>query len=232
MNQYTERVADSIMERTRNRPIPSKKISEYEALCISALLLISGCIFLSINGTTPLILGIINVILYNVIYTHLKKRTILSIIPGALVGAIPPAIGFSSGGGTLLHHNILMFSAFMFLWQLPHFWLIVIKYGVQYKAAGFATISKYLNNNQIRFMVFFWVVFSTSFLFLYFLVSEALNKNVFVLFLLLNIIFIFFFYRLLFQKREPQVRPASGSTQTAVDQRRHSSCGTHLSCDG
>jgi protoheme IX farnesyltransferase len=50
LNQYTERIADSMMERTRNRPIPSKKISERSALCIASLLLFSGCIFLYING--------------------------------------------------------------------------------------------------------------------------------------------------------------------------------------
>lgn len=95
LNQYTERFADSMMERTRNRPIPSKRISETMALFISSILLILGCLFLYFNGLTPLILGILNVLLYNLLYTYLKKKTIFSIIPGALVGAVPPLIGFS-----------------------------------------------------------------------------------------------------------------------------------------
>jgi heme o synthase len=202
LNQYTEKIADSIMDRTRNRPIPSKRISEKTALLISSLLLLSGFIFLSLNGITPLLLGFFNVLMYNLVYTRLKKITVLSIIPGAVVGAIPPMIGFSSAGGSLMHLYNIAFALFMFLWQLPHFWLIVIKYGKEYKAAGFATISKYLNENQIKYLIFFWVLFSTGFLFLFFTLTDAFNTNLFVLLSLFNIIFIFFFYRLLFLKKE------------------------------
>ena len=201
INQYTERITDSVMERTRNRPIPSKKISEKRAILIGSFLLISGCVFLYNNGITPFLLGVLNVILYNLIYTTLKKTTILSIIPGALVGAIPPMIGFSSAGGTLLHQNIIAFSAFMFLWQLPHFWLIIIKYGKEYKDAGFATISNYLNEIQIRHLVFFWVLVSTGFLLFFCFLADALDKSIFIFLSLLNLTFIFFFYRMLFLKK-------------------------------
>jgi protoheme IX farnesyltransferase len=203
LNQYTERMADSVMERTRNRPIPSEKIPGKTAARIASLLLLSGCIFLCYNGITPLLLGMFNVVLYNVVYTTLKKTTILSIIPGALVGAIPPIIGFSSAGGTLFHLNIIAFSVFMFLWQLPHFWLIIIKYGKEYKAAGFATISKYLNETQIKYLVFFWVLFSTVFLLLFCVLADSLNKDLIVLLSAVNIAFISFFYRMLFLKKEP-----------------------------
>ncbi len=203
LNQYTERIADSIMERTKSRPIPSKKISEKTALRISVFLLLSGSIFLYFNGLSSFLLGVLNVLLYNFFYTRLKKTTILSIIPGALVGAIPPMIGFSSAGGTLSNPSIILFSSFMFVWQLPHFWLIIIKYGNEYKAAGFASISKYLSEIQIRSLVFFWVLISTGFLFLFFIPSDSFNKNVFLLISLLNLTFIFFFYRLLFVKKNP-----------------------------
>jgi protoheme IX farnesyltransferase len=202
LNQYTEREADSIMERTRNRPVPSKMISEKRAVWISVMLLISGGILLYFNGLIPFFLGFFNVLLYNLIYTRLKKTTILAIIPGALVGAIPPMIGFSSAGGPLIHQYNIAFSAFMFLWQLPHFWLIIIKYGKEYRAAGFATISKYLSDLQIKYLVFFWVLLSCAFLFLFFILTDALNRNMFLLLSFLNLFFIFFFYRLLFVKKE------------------------------
>jgi protoheme IX farnesyltransferase len=201
LNQYTERVTDSIMDRTKNRPIPSKKISEKIVLWISSLLLLSGFIFLSFNGTIPLLLALLTVLLYNLVYTRLKKVTVLSILPGALVGAFPPLIGFSSAGGTLLHNNIIAFSAFMFIWQLPHFWLIIIKYEKEYKVAGFATISKYLTEIQIRYLVFLWVLFSTCFIFLFFILTDAINKNMFIILAIMNLSFIFFFYRLLFAKK-------------------------------
>jgi heme o synthase len=200
LNQYTERRSDALMERTKNRPVPSKKIAERRALQIAAFLLFSGSLFLLINGITPLLLGILNVLLYNFFYTGLKKLTILALIPGALVGAIPPIIGYTSAGGEIFSKSILAFSVFMFLWQLPHFWLIIIKYGEEYKSAGFATIFKYLNENQIRYLVFFWILFSTGFLF--FILAGTIEKFMSICLALLNLTFIFFFYRLLFLKKE------------------------------
>jgi heme o synthase len=200
LNQYTERRSDSLMERTKNRPVPSKRISEKRALLIASLLLFSGSAFLILNGITPFLLGILTVLLYNFFYTRLKKLTILSIIPGALVGAIPPMIGYSSAGGDIFNKSIIAFSVFMFVWQLPHFWLIILKYGEEYKSAGFATISKYLSEIQIRYLVFFWVLFSTVFLF--FILAGTIDRIMFICLAVLNLTFIFFFYRLLFQKKE------------------------------
>lgn len=204
LNQYTERVADSLMERTRNRPIPSGKISESRALVIFFLLFISGGFFLYNNGLTPLLLGMVNVLLYNLIYTYLKKKTIWSIVPGALVGAMPPLIGFTSAGGSVLNYNILVFSFFMFLWQLPHFWLILIKYGKEYKTAGFATISNYLNQIQIKYLVFLWVVLSTGFILFAGRLFAELNPKMFIVLSIINLVFIYFFYRMLFMKKESQ----------------------------
>lgn len=199
LNQYTERAADSLMERTRTRPLPSGKISVKNTLILSVLFLISGSILLIMNGIVPLLLGISTVVLYNVVYTRLKMKTILSIIPGALVGAIPPLIGYSSSGNSVYSQEIMAFSLFMFLWQLPHFWLILIRHDKDYSAAGFATISKYLNDLQIRYLIFFWVLLTSAFILFYFILNETLNKNIFMGISLLNLTFIFLFHRLLFR---------------------------------
>lgn len=200
LNQYTERAADSLMERTRSRPLPSGKISIRNTLFLSVLFFITGSILLLINGIIPLALGLFTVLIYNVVYTRLKMKTILSIIPGALVGAIPPLIGYSSAGNSFYNHEIIAFSLFMFLWQLPHFWLILIRHGKDYSAAGFATISRYLNELQIRYLVFFWVLLTSAFITTYFILAETLNKNIFISTSLLNLAFIFLFHRLLFRK--------------------------------
>jgi heme o synthase len=201
LNQYTERREDLIMERTKDRPIPSKKISKRKALLVSTLLLLAGSIILYNNGFTPFLIGIFTVVLYNFIYTNLKKSTFLSIIPGAIVGALPPMIGYSSAGGTLQNHNIIAFSLFMFLWQLPHFWLIIIKYANDYKEAGFITISKYLNEIQIKYLVFFWVIATSFLVFLFFMYTHAINKLVLILITLLNLSFILLFYKLIFGEK-------------------------------
>jgi len=201
LNQYTERLSDGLMERTRYRPVPSKRISERAALGISIILIVSGALLLYRNGIMPLLLGLVNVFMYNLVYTRLKKKSLFSIIPGALVGAIPPIIGFSSSGGSLNHPYILAFSTFMFLWQLPHFWLLLIKYGNEYNAAGFATLSNVLAESEIRQLVFVWVVFSTSLLLIFFALADSLSSGIFVPTALLNILFIFLFHRLLFRKK-------------------------------
>jgi heme o synthase len=198
LNQYTERETDSLMERTHNRPIPAKEISASGALVVAVVLIISGCTLLFFNGVIPMLTGIACMLMYNFVYTSLKKRTILSIIPGALVGALPPLIGFSSAGGSLTHKMIIAFSLFMFLWQIPHFWLILMKYGREYKAAGLSTITTFLSDGQVRYLVFFWVLFSSLFITFFFIFAVTLGRYFFMLPLILNSIFICFFYRLLF----------------------------------
>jgi len=195
------------MERTKGRPIPSERISAPAALQIALILLASGSLLLYFIGLLPFLLGIFNVALYNFVYTSLKKKSVLSIIPGALVGAIPPMIGYSSAGGTLLNLNIIVFASFMFLWQLPHFWLIIIKYGREYKSAGFATISNYLNEKQIRNLVFTWVLSSSFLLIAFFIHNEPFSKNILIIISALNVAFIAIFYRTLFsEKRQGDIK--------------------------
>jgi len=92
----------------------------------------------------------------------------------------------------------------MFLWQLPHFWLILIKYGKEYKTAGFATISNYLNQIQIKYLVFFWVILSTGFILFSGRLYVELNQKMFIVLSILNLVFIYFFYRMLFMKKGSQ----------------------------
>jgi protoheme IX farnesyltransferase len=199
LNQYNERMQDSMMERTKNRPLPAKTISEKSAFIISLLFLLTGSILLVITGIIPLTLGILNIILYNYLYTSLKKITVLAIVPGALVGAVVPLIGFYSAGACSLNGYITIFSIFMFLWQFPHFWLILVRYGEEYKAAGFPTILKYLNRKKLKYLVFTWILGTTCFLFLS--GSGLFSAKIRLILIILNLIFIFLFYRALFLKK-------------------------------
>lgn len=200
LNQYMEREYDAVMERTKSRPIPLNRIHYKIALRTAIFLMISGGGFLILNGLVPAIIGAFNVFIYNFVYTRLKRITPLSIIPGAFVGAIPPLIGYFSAGPSTLQTEIVLFSSFMFLWQLPHFWLIIIKYGEEYKRAGFFTIYQFLNEKQIRYLIFFWVLFSTIFLFLFSIFGFGFNKYLTIILIQFNLIFILLFYRALFIK--------------------------------
>jgi protoheme IX farnesyltransferase len=204
MNQYTEIRFDALMGRTMQRPLPGGKINPKTALLIAGGLFCPGIFFLSLTGLISTLLGVFTILLYNVIYTNLKRVTPLAIIPGALVGAVPPLIGFEAAGGSVPGYGIILFSGFMFLWQLPHFWLILLKYHEEYERAGFVTISHLMTENQIRILVFVWVLFSTMLLILFSVTGITFNRHISAFLIPLNIIFISAFHYLLFRKSEKE----------------------------
>jgi len=158
INHIQERNTDALMERTRNRPIPSKRISVRDASVISIFLIIVGSALLLFNGFIPLTLGLLNLFWYNVIYTPLKKVSQIAIIPGALVGAIPPAIGWTSAGGNIFDPQILVISFFFFIWQIPHFWLLLLLLGKDYEQAGFPTLTQVFDLKQLTRITFIWII--------------------------------------------------------------------------
>lgn len=170
INHIQERKTDLLMERTRNRPIPSNRISVRNALIISIFLVFSGSYLLLLNGIVPLILGLLNLFWYNIVYTPLKKVSQIAIIPGSLVGAIPPAIGWTSAGGNIFDPQILIISFFFFIWQIPHFWLLLLLLGKDYEQAGFPTLIRIFDLKQLSRITFIWIVATvvTSVLFPFF----------------------------------------------------------------
>ena len=76
-----------------------------------------------------------------------------------MVGSVPPLIGYASAGGTALNDKTLFFTACMFIWQIPHFWLLLMSYGKEYQDAGFKTIYDHMNYRQIRILTLSWIVF-------------------------------------------------------------------------
>jgi protoheme IX farnesyltransferase len=160
LNQYQERRNDQWMERTQVRPLPSKKLSPSTALKISIGLLLHGSILLYF-GTHPSALGcgLLAVIWYNGVYTFLKRRSAFAAIPGALVGAIPPVIGWISGKGFFsLDPQILVISFFFFLWQVPHFWLLLFKCGKDYEKAGLPSLTRIFTSLQLGRITFMWII--------------------------------------------------------------------------
>lgn len=193
LNQYTERDIDALMPRTAGRPLPSGRMTPPAALAVAVLLLVSGSLLLAGIGRLPFFLGMVNVLLYNVIYTGLKKRTTLAIVPGALVGAIPPVIGYTAAGGAMTDTVIMLFALFMFLWQMPHFWLLLVRYGSEYEKAGIKTLYSTMDGEKIKRLVFVWIIFSSLALWILAGIFMPLPAVAGVLLLILNIVFILLF---------------------------------------
>lgn len=158
LNEYQERNIDSKMLRTKNRPIPTGRISANNALLVSFVLILLGSGMLALHSTNVLLLGLFTLAWYNGIYTPLKQKSTIAIIPGSLVGALPPVIGWVASGGNIFDSQILAFASFMFVWQIPHFWLLILMYDDQYKEAGFPTLSKIFSLDQITKITFSWIV--------------------------------------------------------------------------
>ncbi len=159
INHYQERDRDALMERTRNRPIPSGRISPQGALLFAFILSAAGSwlLFLS-SGMLGMQLGLLALIWYNAIYTPLKKRTAFAVVPGAVIGSIPPLVGWVAAGGALADPRALFMAFFFFIWQVPHFWLLMLKYGEEYTAAGLPSITKIYSPAQIKRITFIWIV--------------------------------------------------------------------------
>jgi len=159
LNQYQERWNDQLMERTRGRPIPSKRLSPSTALRISIGLLLLGSVILFLNAHgSALVFGLFAVLWYNGVYTPLKRKSPFAAVPGALVGAVPPLIGWISGKGFFcLDPPILAISFFFFIWQVPHFWLLLLTTGRDYEKAGWPSLTRIFSSAQLRRMTFIWI---------------------------------------------------------------------------
>jgi protoheme IX farnesyltransferase len=163
LNQYQERQNDQWMERTQGRPIPSKKLSPSTALIISIGLLLLGSILLFFGAhRSALGLGLFAVLWYNGVYTFLKRKSAFAAIPGAVIGAIPPMIGWICGKGSLsFDPQILAISFFFFIWQVPHFWLLLLNFERDYEKAGFPSLTRIFNSAQLSRITFIWI-FATA----------------------------------------------------------------------
>src|SRR4030095_1425390 len=159
LNHWQERDTDALMHRTRFRPIPSGKIEPAGVLMIAVFLLILGSFVLAVTtNLTTLLVGLVTFVWYNGVYTPLKKKSAFAILPGAIVGALPPIAGWAAAGVDIFDYRVMIVAAYMFVWQIPHFWLLLLLYGEDYQRGGFPTLNTVFNNDQLKRITFAWLV--------------------------------------------------------------------------
>jgi protoheme IX farnesyltransferase len=159
LNQYQERSLDAGMERTRKRPLPSGIITPPQAMVFSLALILAGLALLAYaGGAKAAFLGLFALVWYNGLYTYLKKMTAFAAVPGAVVGMVPPAIGWVSAGGALFDPRIAAVCFIFFMWQIPHFWLLLLDHAEEYEQAGLPSLTRVMSRPQIGRVTFAWIV--------------------------------------------------------------------------
>ncbi len=136
LNQFLEREADALMQRTRHRPLPDGRMHPSEALLFGLLLTAGGLVVLTVevNGAATLVTAFIAAS-YLLLYTPLKQKTPLCGTVGAVPGALPPVIGWAAARGELGIGAWVLF-AILFLWQVPHTLAIARLYREDFAKAG------------------------------------------------------------------------------------------------
>jgi protoheme IX farnesyltransferase len=142
INQFQERQSDALMERTRNRPLPSGRLQPEEVLLFGVGLALAGLLYLSLMVRQPLAITTTGIALvsYVFLYTPLKRKTTLNTLVGAVAGALPPVIGWTAVTNSIDPAAAVLF-AVVFLWQVPHFLSIAWIYRGDYTRAGLRMVS-------------------------------------------------------------------------------------------
>jgi protoheme IX farnesyltransferase len=154
LNQVQEQKIDAHMPRTAGRPLPSGRISTLAALGFVGAMLFLGLSLLYLLGWSLFILGIAAVIFYNGLYTlWWKKHWAFGAVPGAIPGALPILMGHVAAQGKVFTPSGFYLFFILFFWQMPHFWVLALRYQKDYEQGGFPTLpvrhGEWVTLNQI-----------------------------------------------------------------------------------
>lgn len=164
INCWMERDIDGLMDRTKNRPLPSGRLKPGTALTMG-LTLIIGCLSTLFFITNPLtaLLGLIATVTYVFLYTPMKKKTSWALFAGAIPGAIPPLMGWTAVTNSFGPLGLVLF-AILFIWQLPHFLSISMYHARDYNKADFKIFPTQIGTQKTinRIAIYTFILFLTS----------------------------------------------------------------------
>ena len=152
INQAQEWQIDSRMPRTTTRPIPSGKITPTQAWIIGLGFVVLGILLGLLISPLVAAVGLVTVVLYNLLYTmYWKKKWAFGAVPGAIPGALPVVFGYAANTNHIFQPDIIYAFLILFLWQMPHFWSIAIRYKDDYKAGGIPVLPTVVGTNVTLF---------------------------------------------------------------------------------
>lgn len=154
LNQVQEYKLDQKMDRTRNRPIASGKIKPAAGLILAVTLIFVGAGLLTELSSTAGFVATASVVLYNGLYTMFwKPKWAFAAVPGAVPGALPITIGYAVNNPNIFNSESIYLFLIMFLWQMPHFWMIAIKFMDDYRKGGFPTLPVTVGVDRTLFQI-------------------------------------------------------------------------------
>ncbi|PWT74399.1 MAG: protoheme IX farnesyltransferase [Bacteroidetes bacterium] len=136
INQIVEKDTDAMMKRTASRPVASGRMSVEEATAFAVISGLGGTLLLWHFNFLTAALAAVSLFIYAFIYTPLKKISAISVLVGAVPGALPCLIGWAAGNDDLSAGGWILFGI-QFFWQFPHFWAIAWIAHKDYSKAGF-----------------------------------------------------------------------------------------------
>ncbi|WOI24268.1 heme o synthase [Nonlabens ulvanivorans] len=160
-NQIIEKDLDALMKRTRNRPLPTGRISVSTAWIYGLIMAFSGIYILYLINFATAFFGALSIILYAAVYTPLKTRTPLCVFVGAFPGAIPYMLGWVAASGDFGIEPGTLFML-QFFWQFPHFWAIGWMLEDDYKAGGFKMLPTGGANKGTAVQIIWYTVWTIS----------------------------------------------------------------------
>jgi len=161
LNQVQEYKEDAKMTRTKNRPIAAGRMTPKTGYIIATILVVLSMILIySLLGLTGVNIFAFAFIWYNAMYTPLKKKSALAVVPGAILGVIPPIIGWLVAGSSLMELDFIALALYFFIWQVPHFWLLVMLFHGDYQDGGYPTAMRLFGQASLQRLTFVWLVFT------------------------------------------------------------------------
>ncbi len=157
LNQLQEVEIDKKMPRTQRRPLPAGHFSKMTVAIMSAGFLSLGVALGCLVSAWFVVYGVLTVLMYNGLYTmYWKKKWAFGAVPGALPGAMPILLGYGAHDIALSRESFYLF-VLMFLWQMPHFWALALRYREDYALAGIPVLPVVVGESRTLYHIGLYV---------------------------------------------------------------------------
>lgn len=158
LNTVQEASQDALMDRTKHRPMATGEFSKVFGVVLSVSLMLTGLLFLWQIKALTMYLGLSIILMYNGLYTMVwKKKWTFGAVPGALPGALPVTMGFSAVNDDIFSSVSVYLFLLMFLWQMPHFWSLAIRYADDYAKGNFPVLPAVVGSGRTKYHISFYV---------------------------------------------------------------------------